>query len=649
MLTPAEEQELAILEQDALEQQMPGISAQPSALTPEEEQELALLEHELSPQPPAPSFGQQVMGVIQTVGEGIDKYGGGASTRAAIGSLQEGKGIGDALSAFGKQYAEDPSLAPTGEQIAAKAGVSTTPIGGYAQDISLADVAGFGLEVVADPLSLIPFGAIAKGGTVGAKMAMKGSKAAAKAITPPSVIKAGEVASNISSSAKHNLNKLFKPVVAKDADKFLKIAEKHGIRKELLPESVEFGKLSPISRKARAVSEGPMGATRVEKYEEFTGALGDAIDKKVSSYHPGGAILGNAEAGRVLRDGFEKSKKLFFDQMDHTYNSIVKQVPDMALTPKAVKGIQKTANEIESFAKELLKEGITVSDRSQANELLKAVAALRESGNSTEKAVRSMRSIGRVAYKTTKGGELPSDIANMRKMYKSLNKGFVDTVRENLGGEIADSLLANNKAMSRYFGKTSDVAKILKNPTDEKVFKSLIASGDTRKIQDLKSILDPDTFDAMKSSYLDSLIKRNAEGGIHYTSTLNNIKRMRNKDALNVMFDGDELNDFVELLQLGDRGGIPFLSTSATSASNQFSNIINTVKNFALDEVTLQRAITGARSRTEKAAMTAIKAKDTVKAARKISRLPPTKRKAFLRTLKAMQVKSIGNSEDDQR
>ena len=99
-------------------------------------------------------------------------------------------------------------------------------------------------------------------------------------------------------------------------------------------------------------------------------------------------------------------------------------------------------------------------------------------------------------------------------------------------------------------------------------------------------------------------------------------------------------------VRLGKRGGIPSLSTSGTGASNQFAQILNSIKNFGFDEATLQNAIKKARTRTEKRAIEAIVKKKAPEATRLIMQIPLRKRGNFFRALKGAQVKSIGDKDE---
>lgn len=95
-----------------------------------------------------------------------------APVRAGVRELQESGDFGAAIGAAGGQFGMAPEQAPTGKDIAAKAGISTEPafslpvIG----DVSPAGAAGLVAEMVLDPTALISFG----GGTA--------SKAAGKTL-----------------------------------------------------------------------------------------------------------------------------------------------------------------------------------------------------------------------------------------------------------------------------------------------------------------------------------------------------------------------------------------------------------------------------------------------------------------------------------
>jgi hypothetical protein len=122
-----------------------------------------------------------------TVGRAIDTYTG-APIRAGIGAAQSGK---NPITAATKQIGENPDLAPTGKQIAQRAGVPDTALSdvapwafsesgdgmalkkGGALDITASGAAGLGLDIAADPTNIIPGVAVAKGVSAAGRLASK--------------------------------------------------------------------------------------------------------------------------------------------------------------------------------------------------------------------------------------------------------------------------------------------------------------------------------------------------------------------------------------------------------------------------------------------------------------------------------------------
>jgi len=124
--------------------------------------------------------------------ETVDSYTG-APVRSGISAALEGE---NPFSAYGEQFGESPRQAPTGQQISEQIGISDTPLdmGPYTNpktghtiprskesSLSLSDITGFGIDVVADPLLLIGSGA---------KLAGKGAKAFDKGLKSRKAFKA---------------------------------------------------------------------------------------------------------------------------------------------------------------------------------------------------------------------------------------------------------------------------------------------------------------------------------------------------------------------------------------------------------------------------------------------------------------------------
>lgn len=153
---------------------------------------------------------------LEFVGDKTNKYAA-APTRAAVSKLQDdATDIGGALSAAKNQFGNDPSLAPTGKDLAIKAGASTTPISesvpgafstdpnswlpkkGGTFDVSPAGVYGAGLEATLDPSTPL-IGAAA--GSAG-KLAGVAARAAKSAGVVDAIAGAGEsLAKSASNSA----------------------------------------------------------------------------------------------------------------------------------------------------------------------------------------------------------------------------------------------------------------------------------------------------------------------------------------------------------------------------------------------------------------------------------------------------------------
>lgn len=154
---------------------------------------------------------------VAKVGETIDRYSG-APTRAAIASLQDGNGLSGAARSFGSQFGEDPHQAPSGQDIAIKAGVPNKEYTFHSKEpapndpdfyrymndplfrdqyhktgkgseyvINPSKDLGFVVEMGADPLNILPVGAAAKSVVGSAAKGMsklgKGSQIAGQAIS----------------------------------------------------------------------------------------------------------------------------------------------------------------------------------------------------------------------------------------------------------------------------------------------------------------------------------------------------------------------------------------------------------------------------------------------------------------------------------
>lgn len=194
---PSREEMIAFLEKkNATEQKKPS-----------REEMISFLQNKQQPQDNQ-SIADKALGGVIEAGRFVDSYTG-APTRAAIGRMQDGGNPLDAGQAFVNQFGESPEFAPTGKQIAQKAGIGATtlkdvfpnltdeqianavatlnPALGYLTEkakpteITASGAAGFGIDVAADPMLLLPADKIAQGLKFGAT-AIKDAKIAPKII-----------------------------------------------------------------------------------------------------------------------------------------------------------------------------------------------------------------------------------------------------------------------------------------------------------------------------------------------------------------------------------------------------------------------------------------------------------------------------------
>lgn len=396
-------------------------------------------------------------------------------------------------------------------------------------------------------------------------------------------------------SAVQRIKSYFNPQVDPKWDEFKAIAEKNGINPSILPESVQFGPDSSASRASRSLAEGRFGEETLKRFNQSLGEVRNAYNTKIANYSKG-LPTDEVTAGKILRDSYDEGVSKFFDQMDFTHNSIIDQVPGLQLTPKALERIESSLSGIEKFAKGRMERGVTGTQRGQGQQLLNAVEAIRSGNGSYKQTVEALRDIGEAAFQSKNSlADVPVDVAKMRKIYNDLNGGLIDTVRSQLGDDIADSLVANNKAMSEFFGDQSLLARVMgdKAIAPEQAFRSLVLSGDSQRLQALKKVIPADKWEYLKGATLENLAKRDAEGDFTFKQLYNSMRSK--KSALSSLFEPEELADTVGLVRLGDRFGPPVLSNSGTGASISFQDLYKVPLNIGVDSIGVRNARAAAR------------------------------------------------------
>jgi hypothetical protein len=506
---------------------------------------------------------------------------------------------------FIEQFGEDPSQAPTGKEIAAGLGAGVEPVADLPLigEVSPAGIAGLGIDILADPTNIIPVAAPAKllkeGAKATGKAALKGSAAAAEfAGRGVGLGPAIDVAKQTGTGAKAALSKLFKPVVAEDFPELAAIARQNGIDPAILPESIEFGQGSIISRATRVQREGVLGEELLDQFIGKLQKVQEATDAKISQIG-GGTVLSPAEAGNLIRQDYDRAVGAFFDNVDTSYNSIIKDFPGLKLSDAAMAKLESKLRGIEQFAKGRVARGVTQLQRAQGQGLLNSVEAIRNTNGSVKQTVEALRDIGEAAFKSENTlAAIPADVAKMRNIYGDITDALMDTVRTEVqnGEAVAGALQINNKLMSEFFGQKSLIDKAVGSKTlaPEGVFRQLIQNGDTKKIDALKKILSPEAMQTLKASMLDGMIKR-TEDGFSYRALTNAMRTKQNQ--LTALLSPDELREFSDLVRLGDRFGPATMNTSGTAINQLFRDIFGSINQSITNEAFIEGLKRKARQR----------------------------------------------------
>jgi len=570
------------------------------------------------------TIGTGIMDGLSAAGEFVDSYSG-APTRAAINTLVQGQGGGAAAEAFYDQFGSNPNLAPTGKEIAANAGLSTenkiiprNPLAvadeqrafnrqnvpTTSEVVSPAGMAGLAIDVGADPLNFIPIGMMAKGGakltgkavTGGAKYALKGTVAAADAALDTTVVsRTATDAARAMDNVVSTLKKSFNPERAEDFQNFVEVAKKHGIDPDVLPETVEFGPQSSITKKSKTIAEGPGGESIQKRYRRAQNEVAVALDNQVRKLGGGEKLL-DSEAGEMLVNAYNKGVKSFFDQDMMTHAKVVAQHPGIQLNQDAVKAIQSKVRGLKNKATGRSRRGFG-GQREEAQSFLADADIVEKSldkhGNlSYKRASELLTNLGEEAFKKYPAGtKIPTDQKALREMYFTVRDAMLESAGHSLGQDVATEMAMNNQIISSFLKDKGAISKIFEgDAAPEKIIRSMVESGDTKKINALKEILSPEDFQKFKGVVANKFIKQNAEGNILYRTTLNNLER--NKEIVSAVFQPEEIAELAEVIHLGDRVGDFIFNTSNTNTAQRFSgvkNFANELIGSAYDEVTLER------------------------------------------------------------
>ena len=533
------------------------------------------------------SMGDRALRTVAEIGSAIDSVTG-APVRAGIGAFQKGATIGESFQEAFKQFAEDPSKAPSGAEIARRAGVDpktkfdvTDWVGSFGIprekdeepiELSLDQIVGFAIDVAADPTNVIP-------GTAMAKFAGKAAKAGAKGGAKLARVAVPRAAQRSIAEVTESIGKLWNPKIAPDFDELKQIADRAGVTGEL-PESVEFGRRSFLGRAAEAKRAGPAGEVAVQRFEDTLRQIDDAAERKITEIG-GGTNLTKVEAGNHLKEAYDRAAEKLFNSIDESYDTVVRDFPDLKIsdfrradipgpTPRAK--LDSALKELEDFAKGRIERGVTELNRSQGRGLLNSVEAIRRTDGSFAQTVEVLRDVGEAAFKSDNPLIVnPPDVRRMRKLYGDLSEALIETVRRDVadGQAIAGAVQINNKRMTDFFGEKSVIAGKLgkKDIGPEKVFDALVLN-DTRKIEALQNILSPQDMQVVKASAL----KAFKDQSNNSYANLANILR-RKQPVVEKLLTKEELADFGDLVRLGERMGPVVVPPPAAGMSGAFLGI----------------------------------------------------------------------------
>jgi len=567
------------------------------------------------------SFAERGVETLKALGRGIVSVGRkvdsvtGAPIRAAIGAVQGGE---NPLKAYGSQFGEDPELAPTGKEIAAKAGLSSeeylpTPfvgLDGKNFKVSPAGVTGFGIDVLADPTNVIPTSALIKGSSkLGMKAAgeaaalgIRGAAATADVATGTKIgTKALNFAKEQKEAAKLAMADLFNPKQADDFIEMARVAEKNGIPVAILPESVEFGHNSVVTRASRVKAEGPLGQAELEKFHRGLEQTKKATQSKAASI-AGGRILTPQEAGDLIREGYDQAVTRLMTSSSDTYRSISSKHPGLLINSAEAEKFGGKLSELGRFADSRVKMGMTSSQKSQARQLQESVDSLKstfsdgwEQGAKGELVgqplfddmVQRLQILGEAAFKKRGGLDLdPPDVVRLRGLYGDMRESIIGTIEKDLknGDKIADALRANNAKITEFLDERGPLERALgnKNLADEGVYRQLVENGDTAKIEALSNILTPEQMQQLKGTFLNDILRPDFEDNFTFGRAKNAIKAK--EMVFQSLLSPEEIKEFTDLVRLGDRFGQPIMSTSGTGASFGFKNIKDGVTNALISD-----------------------------------------------------------------
>lgn len=568
-----------------------------------------------APPPEEPSFldevgeGASALGrgllenVVAPVGRFIDRYSGAPTREAISRTTQEGGGLLEGAKGFYEQFGEDPELAPTGKELAQRAGLSERTAsevfpGLYSEtgdewlkfqrggllDPTASGAAGLGIDILADPTNVLPGGLLLKSAGKGAKEAAKlgakaaksGVKAAARGADLATGTKVGtgllegasttkDIVSDIGSGIRQSVSeKTTKAVpLKKTYAKDLETAQKLGLGKDDLTSAIEYGDVSVPSRLEKSVMGSPQGQDLLLKRENLLDKVNEGVENLVTSK---GEVYRTAdEAGEFLKETYSSQLNKLFEDNALTYRKAADLTPNMQLTEGSIKKLDSIGDSLIKRGRGLAARGF--GDRKKVGNYLIELGEKLKVERNYRQLADEIASIGEEASSAGIDSAGRTLRKELNKTYKGVSDALIETVSD-LHPDLGKQLVQNNKNYSRFFRARDNIGKAIQDEMSRPgtVFKTI--TGNPKKIEQLKEILDPEQFNTLRASYLNSLIKRNAGGEVTFGSSLKNLRE--NKAKLDLLFDPKEIEEIRDVLELGSRTGFDSISSARTDVGLNF-------------------------------------------------------------------------------
>lgn len=399
---------------------------------------------------------------VATAGRFVDKFTG-APTRAAISAAQEGE---NPVSAFGKQFGEDPSSAPTGKDIARRAGVPDTSLSdvlpgaftddpveaekwykfkkGGSADISASGAAGLGLDIVADPINLVPGAALAKGAKGAGRIAKTGA-----AKTADVLAKTGEKVANVASKTTTKVGSALTGIPEKNIATYIK----------------KTGEVDKVIAKH--------GGDMTLAADELRENLQTAIRSKISS-------LNNDVKEAIAKSpaGSFASNEAVIKALDH-----VKAGINPKLYPERIQEIEELTNKIKGLTEAPYKEMLSPNAQREISAAMSAEAA--------NEAKRFLQEAAKGSY--VKGGQLFSSSDEAARAAKAGGREA-----RKIEMKLAPDTIEPNKQLSKLHAYEKNVNKNLLAPgKTESALMAAGSGGNARNAKNLREIGEITGVDAL--------------------------------------------------------------------------------------------------------------------------------------------------------